>query len=188
MINEWLIIPLRLDQAGFDRLRSFGVEHEALVRCGYLTPARVRIDGNLFDFDEDGIGMLVQPVWIGPIPSPHELIDDPILGDLIAWRLDDPDRWYWRRGEHGLVLGDDNLSRAEHFHEPIRIYRNPLNWLRGRGAGALLLDNSPASLDRLRRCGEVIADDFTHGVEVENRLHQPAPNIPLISIIQQEAA
>jgi hypothetical protein len=133
----------------------------------------------LFQPNPDGIPAIVVPVSYGY--GPCEL--NPI--DLVAWKPGSPDQWYFRRGEHGLVLGVNYLERAELFHEPIQLHRTPLDWVRVSGDGACLLDHSPSVLDRLREVGEIITGDFAYGLDIEKRL-QRAPTIPSISIINFE--
>jgi hypothetical protein len=137
----------------------------------------------LFQPCPDGVPAIISPISYSY--GPCEL--DPV--DLVAWQLGSPDQWYFRRGELGLVLGDDNLARADFFHEPIRLHRNPLNWMQASGDGACLLDHSPGVLDRLREVGEIIADDLDQGLDIEKRL-QRTPTVPVISIInfEKEAA
>lgn len=184
-------MPIRMGQAGLDRLQALGVGFEALNRCGYATVIRIHVDGQFWQPDPHGTGALVMPVWMGgEVPSIYTDGPTGTLADIIAWTTDKPDQWYFRRGEHGLVLGDDNLGRADLFREPIRLHRTPLDWMRAAGDGACLLDHSPGVLERLRAVGEIIADDLDHGLEIERRLQQPAPTVPKISIvdIEMEAA
>lgn len=184
-------MPIRMGQAGLDRLQALGVGFEALNRCGYATAIRIHVDGQYWQPDPHGTGALVMPVWMcGQVPSIYTTGPTGVLADIIAWRTGQPDQWHFRRGEHGLVLGDDHLSRAELFHEPIRLRRCPLDWMRAAGDGACLLDHSPGVLDRLREVGEIIVDDLDHGLDIERRLQQPAQAVPEIFIInfEKEAA
>ena len=186
ILQEWLALPAALGQTDSDRLNAHGVTHDALTRCGYLVPACVRIDDNLFEFDADGERTFIQPVFVGPIPSLYEAVDDPVLADLIAWHVEKPDTWYWRSGEHGMVLGDDALSRAGHFQEPLRLFSTPLEWLRGGGRGACLLDNR--SNDRLRRVGGIVADTYEHGLRIEQMLKERTAPAPSISFVGRRAS
>lgn len=182
ILHEWATIGV--DCEAWRKMEAFGIPWETLNRCGDPLPVRVRTDGSYFEpSDPDGTVMLVQPVFAGPIPSIFVPVDEPCLVDLIAYSPREPGRWFWRRGEHGLVLGDENLERAELFSEPVRVHRNPLEWLRSGGEGVCVLDGSAHTMDRLRHVGAIIASDVEHGVELEKRLRRltrcPPINIPV---------
>lgn len=188
LLHEWAHMPA--DSEAWRKMESFGIGWENLNRCGGPLPVRVRVDGSYFDpTDPDGTVMLVQPVYAGPIPSIFDPVDEPCLADLVAYSPRNPGEWYWRRGEHGLVLGDEVLERAELFHEPVRLYWTPWDWLRAGGDGVCLLDRHPNALERLRHVGGIIVDNVALGREIERTMRRAAHRVPPISVaLAREAA
>ena len=86
---------------------------------------------------------------------------------MVAVDLDYPDR-FWRRRGKALVLGNAYLEIAGQEYEPVPIYRNPMTWLRGAGAGVCVLDWDYARdllLDH-----ELIAEDVDLGNRLEATL------------------
>lgn len=187
LLHEWAHMPA--DSAAWRKMESFGIGWENLNRCGGPLPVRVRVDGSHFDpTDPDGTVMMVQPVYAGPTPSIYDPVECPCLCDLIAYSPRNPGKWYWRRGEHGLILGDEVLDRAELFHEPVRLYRTPWDWLRAGGDGVCLLDRHPNALERLRHVGAINAADTALGTEIERLLVGRRPSSPRINVIVNQGA
>jgi hypothetical protein len=133
-------LPPRFGAGGLKRLEALGIDFYKLNACGTPRPARVRVEGRLFAFDDDGEGMLIQPVTDGPQASIFSGVDAPAIADLLAYNPDRPDRWHLFRGESALALGIDAILEASAYEEPLRIFRTPLGWLQAGGAGACLLD------------------------------------------------
>jgi hypothetical protein len=90
-----------------------------------------------------GTPAFILPVWTGPAPSIYSGVENPVLIDMIAWRPDDPARWWYRTGE-GDALGIDNLDLAHVEGWPISLHKTPLDWLRAGCRGAVLLDHCEA--------------------------------------------
>lgn len=187
LLHEWATLPV--DGEVLAKMDALGISWKDLNRCGDPLPVKVRTDRRYFEpIDPGGTAMLVQPVYAGPIPSIFEPVESPCLADMIAYSPRDAGKWYWRRGEQGLVLGDLNLERAELFSEPVRVHRNPLEWLRSGGEGVCVLDGSAHTMDRLRHVGAIIASDVEHGVELEKRLRRPTRCPPINIPVKADAA
>lgn len=76
------------------------------------------------------------------------------LDDLVAFKVDDPIRW-WRRLGVADVLGD-----AQGFTvEPKILVATPLDWLRIAGNGICLLDWSRDPVDVLMSAGSIAATE-----------------------------
>ena len=68
-----------------------------------------------------------------------------MLIDMLAWRPDDPTRWWCRLGDVGVVLGADNLDLAHTASLSISFATTPLDWLQADCRGACLLDYCEAA-------------------------------------------
>jgi hypothetical protein len=84
--------------------------------------------------------MLALGVWFGSAPSIYCVVEEPWLSDVIAFRPEDPYRWWLRRGNGG-VLGEDNYLDALETGRPIMLHPHPLAWLQADCRGAVLLDD-----------------------------------------------
>ena len=139
LLPEWLATPsLNSRQRG--QLEELGVTREATYRCGGLGWSRVSTTGRLYMPSDSGDVMLIQPVWGGPVPSIYQAVEDPLLDDLLAWRLEEPTRWHHRLGTPGAALGADNLALAHSEAWAITFELTPLAWLLGNCRGAVLLE------------------------------------------------
>ncbi len=61
------------------------------------------------------------------------------LADFVAYLLGAPGRWWLRRNEL-LILGVEEISRAEFYQRPLSLYETPHAWLLARGQGSCVLD------------------------------------------------
>lgn len=75
-----------------------------------------------------------------------------VLDDLVAFHLNQPDRW-WRRLGVADVLGHIGFSV-----EPRRLHPTPLVWLQDGGRGLCLLDWGMDPVDLLAGAGALVAD------------------------------
>lgn len=123
-----------IEFAQFDWLRRSGVPVEALIA---LMPLRhaigVRAEDGHFDPDRSGADFLV--------------FEQP--GDLVFWqpRTGELATWCGR----AFALGEDQITDATTyaFDKRLNIYASPLDWLRARCSGIVVVD-WPKSFDRLR--------------------------------------
>ena len=110
--------------------------------CGMPGIASIKFTHNgLFEFAEDGLTTIIIAAY-DTIPgnldaNPERHVDH--LVDLIAVDLDQPDRFWRRRGE-ALVLGAAYLDIAGQDGEPVPVFRTPMSWLLSGGAGIAILD------------------------------------------------
>ena len=143
LTREWLALP---DAGRGDRrlLGQHDVTREAIHRAGGLAVARISTVGRLWMPEPTGTPAFILPIWDGPAPSIYSGAENPVLIDMIAWRPDDPARWWYRQGEVDVVLGIDNLDLAHTEGWPISLHRTPLDWLRAGCCGAVLLDHCEA--------------------------------------------
>jgi hypothetical protein len=105
-----------------------------------LATIRSTRDGR-FDFANDGLTAVILPCY-DCIPGMIDANAERHVGhlvDLVAVDLDQPDRFWRRRGE-ALILGTAYLEIARQEGEPVPVFRNPLTWLRAAGAGIVVLD------------------------------------------------
>ena len=173
-------IPPRFGAAGFDRLAAHGIDIARLNACGTPRPARVRPEGTRFVFDDTGAGMLIQPVADGAQASLISGDSQPELVDLIAYRIDYPDVWYFYRGEPRLVLGADALIEAAATDAPLRIHRTPRDWLAAGGDGCCLLDWTGCR-QTLAGVGDLIAADPDHAAWIRRRLAADRSDLPAVT-------
>jgi hypothetical protein len=130
-----------------DILLAQGVSVTAFMTSGWPGVDRIVTVERLWRPDPDGQDMIILPVWLGPGPLCD---DDPILVDLIAFQVEQPDRWHYRDGKPGLVLGDDQLDDAIGHMCPIWLHENPIDWLRAGCQGAVVLEDAEHRHDRER--------------------------------------
>lgn len=85
--------------------------------------------------------------------------------DLLAWRADDPSRWYSRTDLAGPVLGrwgdhlGDYVTDLGGGSLPLRLYPDPYSWNRAgafSGDGCCLLERGEHAPDELRTAAEII--------------------------------
>ena len=143
---------------------------EFWIGCGMPGIATIRpTDNGRFKFTEGGLTTVILPAY-DCIPgnldaNPERHVEE--LRDLIAIDFDHPDRFWRRRGE-ALVLGHALLEISRQESEPVKVFRNPLTWLRSGGNGIVVLDWDYAwdlLLDR-----ELIAEDVELGTRLEGVL------------------
>ncbi len=142
LVREWLALP-GIGHGDRRLQEQQGVTREAIHRAGGMAVARIGTTGRLWMPEPTGTPTFILPVWAGPAPSIYSIIESPVLIDMIAWRPDDPSRWWYRTGE-GDTLGIDNLDLAHAEGWPISLHRTPLDWLRAGCRGAVLLDRCEA--------------------------------------------
>lgn len=164
-----------------DQLRSAGVTFSDICSAGGVGAAMVRTEGVMFEPDRAGQPMLIQRVFDGAIPNLMTSVEEPVVADLIAWHLDEPARWWWRRGEAALALGIMAAWRSEACGEPLVVYRTPLSWLRmERGDGVCPLDDRCRSL--LIGPPTLVAEDLDHARALDRLIRSADPRWPEIQV------
>ena len=139
LAREFLATPSPLKRQR-QQLEELGVPRETVHRCGGLGWARISTTGRLYMPSNAGDVVIIQPVWVGQVPSIYQAVETPRLADLIAWYLEEPTRWHYRLGTPGAVLGADNLGLAHEEGWPITFELTPLAWLLANCRGAVLLE------------------------------------------------
>lgn len=146
--------PLGLPFAIVRHLVSIGVPQAFVARLtGASDLARARIAlGNhgLFGWDGDTIALLLA------------VRDQGAVVDVCAVRSSEPEEWHLLTGA-GWILGDEWLRGAQiGTVSRLRLFGNPLEWLRGAGAGICLLEWSREAISALRSLGDgvtLLCDD-----------------------------
>jgi len=184
LTGEWRALP-DPGQTGQIRLASLGVSFAAALAVGGVAVARIRVSGGLWEPDiEEGVPHLCLPLFDGPIPSLwcHVPDDQIALADIVAFRTDRPGLCFWRRGEVHVPLGAARIDEATFEKQALRLFDNPLDWLRSGGdgawigcwrSGALLLQGVPDVV-----CGSV---EFARLVDADLRhLGRSRPRVHVI--------
>ncbi len=156
-----------LDPAGHIRSQ---LPPEFWLDCGMpgLSNIRLTPDGR-FEFVEDGQPAIIVPCY-DRLPfildaNPERHVEQ--IVDLVAVHVDEPDR-FWRRRGDALILGAAYLDIAAQEGEPIPVFRNPLTWLRSGGGGVVALDWD--WVPDLLLGHELIAEDLDLGTRLEAAL------------------
>jgi len=122
------------------QLNEVGVSATGWITAGEITVPRIRPIGRIFNADPMGAPAYCLKVFDGAPASPINPDSTIRLLDLLAFRLEDPERWYLRGGRWGLVLGKDQLVDAMAERRPVQLHPTPLAWLRAECRGACPLD------------------------------------------------
>lgn len=166
-------ISFWLDQCVYGSLQTY----EVLAQAGYthdwlnqgdLGGIRARIEGRFFTPDPEGAFWVAQPVW-QENPTAYNYVESPLLDDIIVWQPHQPERWSFLRGEIGLILGEQNLFHSQFAGEKAVLHKTPLEWLKARSAGSVLLDWH--GLHRLLDFPAVVCTDVKHGMELREQLN-----------------
>jgi hypothetical protein len=139
LMGEWLAYP-GLSGRHIRQLADAGVTSAAWIAAGHLATPRITITGRLFTPDPFGAPAFVLPVYDGePV---GEINPDPSvpLVDLLAFRLEEPERWWLRAGVPHLVLGKDQFVEAMQNGPHGPICPSPLAWLQAGCEGFCPLD------------------------------------------------
>lgn len=149
-----------------DRHRLGLGRRAALMGDAQVAKVRARIDHHLFVPDDDGLPMVVGPVFGHPAFEGGEVVD------LVAWEVTGPGRWYLRAGladalgEWHAMAGADPVD--------VRVHRRPIDWLRADGDGLCLLsDDAVTNAAILTALPGIIAEDMTHRDELARLLRMP---------------
>lgn len=108
----------------------------------------------------EGFPAAILAIWSPAAPSIYRAVEDPEIIDLIAIRVDDPGRWWYRIGDPGLILGEDRYLAAVDRYMPVKVFDSPLAWLRGNCEGTCFLDDVEArwANDRLAEDDAALRD------------------------------
>ncbi len=121
------------------------ISTKATFDAGGLGVERIGTVGRLFEPSSRGFPAIILAIYdIGLAPD---------ILDLLAVRVDTPDRWWSRFGEPGLILGEDHYLAAVSEGEAVRIFDSPVAWLQGGCNGCIFLDDVEARWE-MERQGE----------------------------------
>jgi len=137
LFSEWVRANARLSQSYRDNLKSRGVSSSAWFGSPSLVgAARLQeADADRYVPGDTGPAACVVPVFDG-----GTLGELWALHDLVAFTLDQPSRWWLRRGV-GVLLGPDWPDyRVTLANEPLPLFSTPLDWLRAGGRGSCVVD------------------------------------------------
>ena len=139
LLSEWLSFP-GLTGRHIRQLADAGVTSAAWITAGHIATPRITITGRFFMPDPFGAPAFVVPIYDGEPVS--EINPDPSvpLVDLLAFRLEEPERWWLRAGAPDLVLGKDPFVTAMVTGSMVRLHATPLQWLQAECEGCCPLD------------------------------------------------
>ncbi len=137
-------------------LADAGITIEAMLRAGDLGVQRISAVGRLYMPSFEGFPAVILAIWSPAPPSIYTIVENPVILDLLALRLDQPETWWRRIGEPDLVLGEDRYLEAIATSAPLTAFDSPLTWLQGRCDGVVFLDDVEA-----RWAAERFAEDET---------------------------
>ena len=117
-------------------LAKAGISVEAVVRAGDYGVQRIDTTGRLYQPSLRGFPAYI--LGVRALGLNREILD------LIAVRVDSPERWWYRVGEPGLILGEDRYFAAVSKSEAVRGFDSPTAWLRSNCDGCVVLDDVEA--------------------------------------------
>ncbi len=141
-------------------LAEAGITIEAMLRAGDLGVERITNSGRLYMPSPEGFPAAILAIWSPAPPSIYRAVEDPEIIDLIAIRVDDPGRWWYRIGDPGLILGEDRYLDTIETGAPLKVFDSPLTWIEGGSDGAVFLDDCEAqwSAERFAEDEAALAD------------------------------
>lgn len=166
LIEIWLHQACPNQQQAIDLLSEHGFFYSQ-KDLGNIGGAYIKPSRNLFEFGADGEFMIIQGIWQDP-PTLSNPIKDPILYDLVAWHPKDPERYFFFRGEHGLILGEKALYLAQHYGDPLYLHRTPEEYFKNQGKGCVVLDRD--NYHCLLGAREIIVNNPQFGNMVSNEI------------------
>lgn len=162
---------------GCQRLEALGVEGRFVAELGAICAigmARVHLSANGSRWEPGG-------------PDARLLLavmEGGELADIIAVSTAHPDQVARRTG-FGWCLGDDRYELAERCaaagrHVRLRVFADPLEWLRGRGEGICVIDWQQALMP-LRTLGEAVTLECAPGLATLVRARLERGGLPLVA-------
>ena len=130
----------RLQRLGIPNRIVFGVRHHVGV-------ARIVTDSDgLFEFHDDGERALIVPEGEPEWPGWAQ------IHDLIAFKPDNPSRW-WRRRADVDLLGASNITPWR--LSPLTIHETPRSWLQAGADGVCIVNWALDPIVTLERAGHL---------------------------------
>lgn len=181
LVHEWSAATSAVRQRHLDPLRlRYGIAPPTIL--DRLGVARVRVEGDCYEPDDDGVEMVLVASFAAPprLPdgrwrAPNEVVD------LVAFRPADPGRWWTRCG---IVAGLGEESLSDFGDAPVPAWRSPLAWLRAGAAGICPVAEPAAVRDVLLRLPGIVAESVDHGRELERLMARHWNRVPLIYVAE----
>lgn len=168
-------------------VRAAGVSFGAMLAGGAVGGARGRTEGRSWFPNPNGAVLAVLPVYDSAIPSIYSPDCDPLLVDLLAWRLDDPGHWYHRTGDCPALLNISEARVRPFLSEPLHVWSTPLAWLHAGTRGVVVLD--PARARKwLISVPEVVAENVALAERLDAIIRQPDPHLPRVTVPREAIA
>jgi hypothetical protein len=174
-----------LKQADLDWLISQGVSADALAHdpdeIGFLI-AKANV---VFDDDANGFSFASEIPDHAPTAAYTILArdEDGEIADIVAWRPRDSVVAAWAR--RVPLAGMQNLYAAR-LDEPLRVFRDPVEWLRSDRHGVIVLDARQAC-HWLRGAGEIEARSSDHARHLRRAFADSNPRIVIPSKFKDAA-
>jgi hypothetical protein len=170
-----------------DALVSAGVPRSFLYGTAYrygVSPILTDRGGGYQPAESGELAIIIPAIpLVGP-EDPRFPFDD--IGDLIAFYLRSPSKWWTRTGTIP-ALNCHAIDRAGVMGERLSIHRTPLDWLRAEGRGIVLLDRAANLRLLLGSVESFLVSDARLGEAIEQRMTHPYPK-PQIFVSQKAAA
>ena len=166
--SDFVLANGRLNQEHFNQLSSLGVPTSAW----FGVPSLIG-----YWSKEKGIPLYVAPIGEGA--SRHEWS---AIYDLVGFTPSTPDRWRLRYGLE-TMLGPDWPAWCRLHEEPLKLFSNPLSWLRASGQGSCIVDWSMNLRLALGNLKTIDCDTAALAEKVSTAFHSPKP-IPSIRVLQ----
>lgn len=187
----------------YDALRNrYGVSYRAIELVGGFGVARIAPQtSGLYELDDAGEAVVVLPVYCGHAPSRANGLPSSPPVDLLAFKPERPAAWWLRSGETALLgmgaLHDAQDAACERAMmqqwnrtmkgeapvpdaPPLRLYSDPLEWLRADCAGAVVVNWSLAQYD-LEGVERIECQSQALRAMVREALARP-PRFPVLSL------
>jgi hypothetical protein len=166
----------RLSESVVSFLLQNGVDSNVLhdrvpMRAGYVLFG----DDGRFEF----VSQTTSPWGSEPVHAALILIRDRsnTAIDIVAWEVKKRHIGTWLG--RAWALGQDRVFKPR-LSDGLPVHRSPLDWLRLRGDGIVILNHRHAC-SYLAAAGPLIAEDEKHRAELKQALTRPAPRILVAS-------
>ena len=164
-----------------DHVRALGASPEAIVTLG---SRQLPFGVDRIDVDDAGRWWpdeAGKPALVVPVIERGEPID------IVAFRSNQPARWWWRIGIGGL-LGSDVLNRNVWPGDELRVVSTPIAWICAAGEAVCILDwDLPdPEISPMRDFHVIKCDTEILASRLRKRLAQPR-KVPPISVPKEAA-
>ena len=174
LLDELMTALAAPTPAQMQELADLGVPMATTIMVGVT---KVRPSGSLYEPDPDGTA-----AWIVPCMDGGDTVD------LLAFKSDEPGRWWLRLGACPL-LGADALNDLW-LGQRLRIHRTPLGWLAGTDAAGVVVLRWTEALQHLVSVPTIEVEDEAHAAEIRRRMVSTItlPEIEVASPARRSAA